>query len=381
MVQQPTAGAAPRRTPLYGRHVALGARMAEFAGFWMPIHYRAGQVAEHRAVRKSAGLFDVSHMGRFEFAGAGAAEVLDLLTPSPISRLETGRALYTALTTEEGTFVDDVLVYRLSDERFLMVVNAANVEKDRRWIEQHGSEFAVRFQDRSDEGALLALQGPASRAILARIAQGFDPERLRYYRVAEGSVAGRAAVVSRTGYTGEIGFEIFVGRDDAEDVWEALLEAGRPEGIEPAGLGARDTLRLEAGLPLYGHEIDETIDVLEAGLEFIVDWNKPRFIGKERLEAVRRSGPRRRRVGFVVEGRGIARAGYPMRHGGKVAGRVTSGTWAPTLERAIGMGYLPTGASEPGTPIEVDIRNRAVPAVVVALPFYRRPRRPGVARA
>ncbi|RMG44762.1 MAG: glycine cleavage system aminomethyltransferase GcvT [Acidobacteria bacterium] len=369
------ASQAVRKTPLHDRHAALGAKIAPFAGYLMPIHYRTGQIEEHRAVRTRAGLFDVSHMGEFDITGPGAAALLDRLTPSRISALEPGRARYTAFTTDTGGFVDDILVYRVGEERFLVVVNAANRNKDRDWVESRLDGHRAEFSDRSDDYALLALQGPESREILAPLASGFDARALRSYRVAEGRVAGRPALVSRTGYTGEIGFEIFLDPGDAGAVWDALLESGSDRGLLPAGLGARDTLRLEAALPLYGHDIDESTNVLEAGLEFIVDWDKDDFVGKSALLDAR-SGPlAKRRIGFAVEGRGIARAGQEIYWEGRSAGNVTSGSWSPTLERAIGMGYLPPAAAEPGTGIEIDIRGRRVGARVVELPFYRRPRR------
>ncbi|MDQ7006222.1 MAG: glycine cleavage system aminomethyltransferase GcvT [Acidobacteriota bacterium] len=360
-----------QRTPLHERHLAAGARMVPFAGFEMPVQYR-GLVEEHRAVRTAAGLFDVSHMGEFFVLGSGAAELLDLLTPSRISALDVGRAVYTALTTERGTFVDDILVYRLGEERFLLVVNAANLEKDRRWITDRCGDFDLRFEDRSEHFALLALQGPRARGILSRLAEDFDALAVKYYRVVEGKVAGRQVIASRTGYTGEMGWEIFIEAPAAPVVWDALLEAGADDGLQPAGLGARDSLRLEAALPLYGNDIDDQTTVLEAGLGFIIDWDKPRFIGRQALLAQRERGVTRRRAGLEIVGRGIARKGHAIVHDGEKVGEISSGTWSPTLEKAIAMAYLPVGLAVPGTDILVEVRGRQLPARVVEMPFYRR---------
>ncbi len=374
-MNHPEGGSAPlRKTALHGRHVALGARMVPFAGFEMPVQY-TGVIEEHRAVRTAAGLFDVSHMGEFRLRGPDAVRLADLLVPTSVAALPPGRVAYSGLLTEAGGFVDDVLVYRIGDREVLFVVNAANLDKDREWFLEHRAGFDVEFTDESDETALIALQGPRSREILAGLAEGFDPLAQKYYRWAAGRVAGRPAMVSRTGYTGEIGFEIFVAPGDAPAVWDALLAAGRGLGLLPAGLGARDTLRLEAAMPLYGNDIDETTTPLEADLEFIVHWDKDRFLGKEALVVQRQRGVPRKRVGFEVRGRGIARHGYPVWLDGKQVSRVTSGTMAPFLGRAIGMTYLPADRAEPGVEIEVEVRGRRLPAVTVPLPFYRRPRK------
>ncbi|HHN75618.1 MAG TPA: glycine cleavage system aminomethyltransferase GcvT [Acidobacteria bacterium] len=359
------------RTPLHERHLAAGAKMVPFAGYEMPVQY-SGLVEEHRTVRQAAGLFDVSHMGEFFFDGRQAAACLDDLTPSRISALEVGRAAYSALTTEKGTFIDDILVYRLGEQRFLVVVNAANLDKDRRWIEEHIRRFDVRFEDRSQHFALLALQGPRARAILSRLAEGFDALAVKYYRVVEGSVAGQRVIAARTGYTGEMGWEIFAEPVAAEVLWDALLEAGAADGLRPAGLGARDSLRLEAALPLYGNDIDEQTTVLEAGLEFIVDWDKSEFIGRQALCAQKEQGPARRRAGLEIIGRGIARQGHPVVCDTEVVGRITSGSWSPTLQKAIAMAYLPVDLAVTGTDILVEVRGRQLPARVVDMPFYRR---------
>ena len=370
------SGATLARSPLDDRHRKLGARMVAFAGYSMPVRY-SSVIEEHRAVRTAAGLFDVSHMGEFLVEGPEASRFVDHVCPSRLSALETGRAMYTALTTEQGAFVDDVLGYRLGETRFLLVVNAANRAKDLAWLTDHLEGWDVTIEDESAQTALIALQGPLSREILSRVARGFDPRSVRRFRFADGEIAGLAVRAARTGYTGEIGFEIFCPAEKAGVVWDALLDAGRGDGLLPAGLGARDTLRLEAALPLYGQDIDETTSVLEADLEFIIDWSKDEFIGLGALRAEKSRGVSRRRCGFELDGPGIARHGHRILDGDTPVSEVTSGSFAPTLEKAIGMAYLPVGLAESGRKIVVDVRGRRVPAHVVPLPFYRRPRRGG----
>lgn len=371
--------APPSRTPLFTRHQALGGKLVPFAGFEMPVQY-SGVIDEHRAVRTAAGLFDVSHMGEFEFRGRGAGDLLDYITPSRISALDIMRAAYSCLTTPEGGFVDDILVYRLAPERFLMVVNAANVAKDWAWVNASKGRFDVALEDQSSATALIACQGPLSLQIVAGLAEGFDALGLKYYHAAPGRIAGRPTLAARTGYTGEVGFELFLAPGDAGPVWDALLESGASRGLRPAGLGARDTLRLEAAMPLYGNDIDETTSVLEADLEWIVDWSKDSFVGRAPLAAQKERGLARRRVGFELKDKGIARHGAAVLLGGAPSGLVTSGTWSPTLEKAIGMTYLPTDRSAVGTEFEIDVRGRRLPATVVNLPFYRRPKRGAGAR-
>lgn len=373
MTDDGEGGGPPKRTPLYDRHLALGAKIVPFAGFEMPVRYR-GDIEEHLAVRRHAGLFDVCHMGEVEIRGRDADRFVDCVTPSRLSGLPIGKIAYSGLTTEAGTFVDDILAYHLAEGLYLFVVNASNREKDLAWLQEIASRFDVTVEDKSDETALIAFQGPLARRITARLSDGVDLPAVPYYHVASGRIAGRPARFSRTGYTGEQGFEIFLSNDDAPAVWDALLEAGAPEGVQPAGLGARDTLRLEAALPLYGNDIDETISVLEAGLDFIVDWSKEEFLGREALQAERSRGVARRRAGFEIQGKGIARHGQPALIGGKAAGFVASGSYAPALEKAIGMAYLPAAATAVGTEFEVDVRGRRLPAVVVEMPFYRRPK-------
>jgi aminomethyltransferase len=362
-----------KRTPLYERHRALGAKIVPFAGYEMPVRY-SGDIEEHLAVRQKAGLFDVSHMGEFEIHGPDADAFVDFVSPSRLSVLPHGKIAYSGLTTEKGTFVDDILAYHLGDRHYMFVVNASNKDKDLAWLRGHTGGFDVRVDDLSDETALIAFQGPLARGLVAPLAEGFDALAVPYYHLATGKLAGRPARFSRTGYTGEQGFEIFLSNADAPHAWDALLEAGASQGVIPAGLGARDTLRLEAALPLYGNDIDDTITVLEAGLDFIVDWTKERFLGREALMAQKAAGPARRRVGFEVKGPGIARHGQEVLVDGCPAGFVASGSIAPALGKAIGMAYVPSATAELGREFEIDVRGRRVPAVVVEMPFYRRPK-------
>lgn len=359
----------PMRTPLYDEHVAVGARMVEFAGWEMPVQY-SGVIEEHRAVRNQAGLFDVSHMGEVRVRGTGAEAFLDRLTPNHVAKLAVGRAHYSGLLTESGTYLDDLLVYRTGEEDFLVVVNAANIDQDFAWLRSH-AEGDVEVEDASDRYALLALQGPVAVQILSALT-ATDVDALRYYRFAEGDVAGVSAIISRTGYTGEDGFELYVAPGDATHVWARLLEAGAPLGLKPAGLGARDTLRLEAAMALYGHEIDDQTTPWEAGLNWVVKLGKGDFIGREALVEQKNSGVPRRLIGFEITSRGIARQGHRLLEGDRELGRVTSGTFSPTLERALGMAYVPTDRSEPGSEFSLEVRGRLLDAKVVELPFYRR---------
>jgi aminomethyltransferase len=389
------AGAALRRTPLYDCHVELGARMVGFAGWEMPVQY-AGVIEEHRAVRGAAGLFDVSHMGEVRVRGAGAARLLQRLTPNDVAALVPGRAHYSGLLTGRGTYVDDLLIYRLGAGDFLVVVNASNAAGDLAWIREHAGppgtsataetarapagaaspetpeiDETPEIADQGDRFALLALQGPRALAILEPLASP-GVAGLRYYGFLDGEVAGAPALISRTGYTGEDGFELYLEPERAPEVWRRLLAAGAAHGLVPAGIGARDTLRLEAAMALYGHEIDERTTPLEAGLSWVVKLGKGDFIGRDALLAQRDQGVRRTLVGFAVEGRGIARQGHAVLSDGTAVGAVTSGTWSPTLGKAIGMAYVPPALAAPGTPLALDVRGRTLAAVVVELPFYRR---------
>jgi aminomethyltransferase len=364
-----SSGSSPRRTPLYDCHLAAGGKMVEFAGWQMPVQYR-GVIEEHRAVRTAAGLFDVSHMGQIRVAGPGAEAYVQSITPNDVSKLTPGRIHYSAFLTPEGTFVDDLLVYRIAADEILIVVNAANETGDFAWAaaQPHADATVERV---SDDYALLALQGPKSPAILQPLTRT-ALDAIGYYRFAGGEVAGFPAIVSRTGYTGEDGFELYVAPEVAAELWNTLLEAGRPHGLEPAGLGARDTLRLEAGMALYGHEIDRLTTPWEAGLDWIVKLDKGDFVGRETLVAARAQGPPRRLVGFEVEGRGIARDGHRILAGGVDIGKVTSGTFSPTFERALGMAMVDAAHAAPGSAVEIDVRGRRVAARLAPLPFYKR---------
>lgn len=347
--------------------------MVPFGGWDMPVQY-AGIAAEHMAVRTAAGLFDVSHMGEVEIAGSGALAAVQRISCNDAARLEIGQAQYSALTSEAGTFIDDLLVYRLADDHFLLVTNAANTDRDVAWIRKEiaavDDAFAVNTSSRY---ALLALQGPRAQDILQPLTA--EPlADLRYYHFVSGEVAGIRVTISRTGYTGEDGFELFAPPQMADRLWTALLDAGTAAGIQPAGLGARDTLRLEAAMRLHGSDIDETTTVLEAGLGWIVGWDKPDFNGRQALVEQKRAGAPRRLVGFEMLERGIARHGYDVYVGGAAAGRVTSGTQTPFLNKAVGMAYVPAGAVDVDREIEIDVRGRRLRARRVRMPFYKRPR-------
>ena len=358
-----------KRTPLYPLHQELGGKLVDFAGWEMPVSF-AGVVEEHHTVRSAAGLFDVSHMGEFRIEGPGAEALLQGLTPNNVSRLEDGQAHYSALTTEKGTFIDDVLVYRRGPERYWMVVNAANIDKDFDWISSHAGAD-VELENVSDAYALVALQGPKAVEVLQPLTD-VDLGAMKYYRFADGQVLGEDAMVSRTGYTGEDGFEVMVASDKAIPVVRGLLDKGAPAGLRPIGLAARDTLRLEAKMALYGNDIDDEHTVLEADLGWIVKWKKGDFIGRDVLAEQKENGVARKLVGFEMVDRGIARRGYPVHVGGSQVSTVTSGSVAPTLSKNIGLTYLPIEACEDGTEFEVEIRGRNTKARVVPTPFYKR---------
>ena len=362
-----------KKTPLHARHRALGARMVEFGGWDMPVEY-SGIVEEHMAVRTLAGLFDVSHMGQIEIAGPGALAAVQHITSNDASRLAVTQAQYSALTTPEGTFVDDVLTYRMADDHFMLVVNASNIIKDFRWITAHiqdvGDAAAVNTSSRY---ALIAIQGPAAREILQTLT-GVDLAAIKYYWFATGEVASVRVTISRTGYTGEDGFEVFVAPASAERVWDAILAAGKPAGLLPAGLGARDTLRLEASMRLYGNDMDEQSTVLDADLGWIVGWKKSEFIGADVLRRQKAEGTAKKLIGFEMVDRAIGRHGYDVYIDGVKAGAVTSGTQTPYLKKAIGMAYVPSDRTAPGTELEIDVRGRRAKAVIVPMPFYKRAR-------
>lgn len=363
-----------RRTPLHDQHVALDARLVPFAGFEMPIQY-SGIIDEHMAVRTAAGLFDVSHMGEVLVRGPHAGDFVQRLVTNDVEKLYDGRALYTVMCRPDGGIIDDLLVYRLDAETYLLVVNAANVEKDFAWMVQNNPMKAV-LENISDEVALIALQGPAAEQILASVTDA-PLHDLKYYHFLplepRSFFGSERALLSRTGYTGEPGFEIYCDPAVAPAVWEALLEAGTPAGLKPAGLGARDTLRIEAGYSLYGNDITEETNPLEAGLGWVTKLEKESFIGREALLAVRERGPARRLVGFVGEERGIPRAGYELlSDDGGVIGTVTSGTQSPVLGRGVGLGYVANDPAytTPESRIGFSVRGRSQPAVVKRPPFH-----------
>jgi aminomethyltransferase len=358
----------PRKTPLYEAHRALGARLVDFAGWEMPVQYTS-VIAEHQAVRTAAGLFDVSHMGEVEFRGPGALQAANGLITNDLARIHDGQAVYAGLLNEAGGFVDDVVAYRFSPERILICVNASNRDKDFAWMQEHA--LGVKPVDRGDEYAQLALQGPKAAAILQRLTS-LPLSAIATYHFAEGAVAGVPCIVSRTGYTGEDGFELYCAPEGAVSLWNALLEGGAADGLKPAGLGARDSLRTEMKYALYGNDIDDVHTPLEAGLGWVVKWDKGDFVGRVALERQKQAGVARKLVGFEMREPGIPRHGYPLVKDGAAAGVVTSGTMGPSVKKAIGIGYLPAELSREGAQVEVEIRGRPVKAEVVKTPFWRR---------
>ncbi len=357
-----------RKTPLYEAHRALGARLVDFAGWEMPVQYTS-VIAEHEAVRNAAGLFDVSHMGEVEFQGPGALASANGLITNDLGRIANGQAVYAGLLNHGGGFVDDVVAYRFSPERILICVNASNRAKDFAWMREHAG--VVKPVDRGDDYAQLAVQGPKAAAILQRLTS-VPLAGIATYHFVEGPVAGVGCIISRTGYTGEDGFELYCPPDRAVALWNALLEGGAADGLRPAGLGARDSLRTEMKYALYGNDIDDLHTPLEAGLGWVVKWDKGDFVGRAALESQRQAGVSRKLVGFEMREPGIARHGYPLLGAGAPVGEVTSGTMGPSVKKAIGIGYLPTALAREGTQVEVEIRGRPVKAEVVKTPFWRK---------
>jgi len=351
----------------------MGGRMVDFGGWDMPVQYPAGTIEEHLRTRKHAGLFDVSHMGEIDVRGSGAIALVNYLASNDASKLVDGQAQYSALTTPEGTVVDDLLVYRFGDDHLLLVVNAGTTEKDWNWIAEHRRNEAAQLKNVSSEYCQLALQGPDALGILGRLTD--QPlSDIKYYHFAEGQVDGIPAIVSRTGYTGEDGFEIYFSPEHSEKLWSNLLEAGASQGMIPCGLGARNTLRLEASMCLYGHEIDDTTTPWEAGLGWICKPEKGEFLGRDILVRRKAEGLERTLVGFEMQDRLIARDGCLISIDGRRAGRVTSGSPAPFLKKNIGMAYVPAASKAPGTEIAVEIRGNQAPARIVPMPFYKRPK-------
>jgi aminomethyltransferase len=362
-----TASTPLKRTPLRDVHVKAGAKMVPFGGWDMPVQY-TGIIEEHRAVRRAVGLFDISHMGEFEVRGPDALAEVQRLVTNDARSLEVGQVQYAALCYPEGGIVDDLTVYQLGADHYMLVVNASNIDKDWEWVTSHRGGRA-EWKNVSDETALLAVQGPRAEGLVGRLADR-DISGLAYYRFTRGAVAGVPALISRTGYTGEDGFELYIPAAHAGRLWAALIEAGHPEGLQPIGLGARDTLRLEMKYALYGNDIDETTSPLEAGLGWVVKPAKGEFIGREAIEALRTRGLARRLVGFEMADRAVPRHGYRILAGGAAVGVVTSGSFGPSVERSIGMGYVPTALAAAGSELAVEIRGTAHAARVVKTPFY-----------
>jgi aminomethyltransferase len=355
-----------KRTPLHAAHVKAGARMVEFGGWDMPVQY-TGIIDEHRRVRATVGLFDVSHMGEFEVEGPAALSTLQHLTTNDVSTLEVGQVQYSLFCYPEGGIVDDLTVYRLGDDRFMVTVNASNIEKDFAWVTAHGG--AARWRNISADTGLIAVQGPRAEDLVAGLAD-VDVRAIGYYRFARGKVAGVPALVSRTGYTGEDGFELYVPWAETDRLWSALLDAGKPMVVAPIGLGARDTLRLEMRYALYGNDIDATTNPLEAVLGWVVKPAKGDFIGKASVERVRAEGPRRKLVGLEMADRSVARHGYAVLSSGQRIGEVTSGTFGPSVQKSIAMAYVDTAHATIGTNVDVEIRGQSRPAQVVKTPFH-----------
>ena len=371
---------APLATPLADRHQALGARMVEFGGWMMPLQY-TGIIEEHRAVRSKAGVFDLSHMGELFVEGPDAAAALGYALTTEPANLKVGRAQYSMICLPEGGILDDLIVYRLDEERFMVVANASNASAVSDALAGRLAGSHLVLDDRSLATGLVAIQGPLAEAILGPLT-GLVLSDLPYYSITQGEVAGVAALVARTGYTGEDGFEVIADVGELGRVWDALLKAGTPLGAVPVGLGARDTLRLEAGMPLYGNELGPDTTPFEAGLGRVVKLGKEGdFVGRAALEKASADGPRKLLVGLIVRGRGIARHGYEIFLGDRRIGVVTSGTQSPTLGQPIAMAYVTPSEAEPGTIVDVGIRDQRVPAEVVPMPFYRRPAKTTDARA
>jgi len=369
-----TAAPILKHTPLNAAHRGLGARMVDFGGWDMPVQYPAGTVEEHLRTRRHAGLFDVSHMGEIDVRGPGAIAFVNRLCSNDAAKLVDGQAQYSALTTPEGTVVDDLLIYRFGPESLMLVVNASTTEKDWDWINAHRKDESVELRNLSAEYCQLAVQGPDAIRILQQLTET-TLEEIKYYHFREGFVDNVPAIISRTGYTGEDGFEVYAAADKAAQLWDRILDAGQhgtPEGILPCGLAARNTLRLESAMALYGHEIDDTTTLLEANLGWICKLGKGDFIGRESLAKQKEAGVKQKLVGFEVTDRGIARDGQDVLLDGHKIGRVTSGSPAPYLKKNIGMAYVPAEHANADQEIQIDVRGRPVTARIVSTPFYKR---------
>jgi aminomethyltransferase len=366
-----------KKTPLYNWHEANGGKIVPFGGYLLPVQFETGVIAEHCTVREKAGLFDVSHMGEFIVSGAGAFDAIQKLFTNDFSSMTVGRVRYTTMCNENGGILDDLVVYKMDEERYMLVVNASNREKDAAWIRKNINSWGkvaasnVSFEDLSDSYGQIALQGPASSSILASLSETI-PEKY-YTFIEKGKAAGFDCIVSRTGYTGETGYELYCKSEDTEGLWKAIMEAGKAQGIIPCGLGARDTLRLEAAMPLYGHEMDENVNPFEAGLSFAVKMDKADFIGKAALEPLSlRENLKRIRTGIRVTGKGIIREQCPIYIQDSSIGITTSGTFGPYLKQAIAMAMLKTEFTSPGIKVQADVRGKMIEAETCALPFYKK---------
>lgn len=359
-----------KRTPFFSIHQKLGAKIVPFAGYEMPVQF-AGIVEEHKTVRNSVGVFDVSHMGEFFVEGEQALSFLQQVTVNDVSKLVPGKAQYSAMCYDNGSIVDDLLVYRLAEDSFMVVVNAANIDKDWEWMKSHAPSD-LKLENKSDEIALLAIQGPKSLATLQKLTQ-VNLSTIPYYHFVRGTVAGVDMIISRTGYTGELGFEIYFDGVHAEKIWNAIFDAGKEFAIAPIGLGARDTLRLEMGYCLYGNDIDQTTHPLEAGLGWITKLDKGDFIGKAAILRAKAEGLKRKLVGLVLNDKAIPRHGYSIVSAdGAIVGTVTSGTFSPSLEKGIAMGYVSLSHSTVGSLVYIDVRGKKVEAQVVPTPFLKK---------
>jgi aminomethyltransferase len=357
----------PKKTPFYERHVAAGAKMAEFAGYLMPIRYD-GDIAEHQRVRTGVGVFDVTHMGEFFVTGAGAMEFLQKVTVNDVAKLAVNQAQYSAMCRPDGGIVDDLIVYRFAD-KFMLVVNASNIDKDFNWLKSH-CPAGVKLENKSDGIALLAIQGPKAKEVVQSLTKT-NLSEIKFYWFREGEVDGVPMTISRTGYTGEKGFELYFDQKYADQIWLAVMRAGEKYKIGLAGLGARDTLRLEMKYCLYGNDIDETTHPLEAGLGWITKLNKGEFLGRDVLLKAKAEGLKRKLIGLEVEGKVPARHGYEIFKDGKNIGHVTSGTFSPTLQKAIAVAYVDTPFAVDGTLLKVNARGREISAKVIPTPFYQ----------
>ncbi len=365
-----------KQTPLNSMHRRTGGRMVDFGGWDMPVQYPLGTVGEHLRTRTSAGLFDVSHMGEFEARGGDAIAFVNRLTSNDVTKLVDGQAHYSAITTPEGTVVDDLLVYRFAADHLLLVVNASTTEKDWEWFTSHRQGEQVELVNRSADFCQIAIQGPRAVEMLQTLTQT-PLDEIKYYHFREGEVAGVKSIISRTGYTGEDGFEVYAAPDKAEHLWQQMLDAGNfgaEDGITPCGLASRNTLRLESAMSLYGHEIDDTTTLYEANLGWICKLNKGDFIGREALARQKEEGVRRKLVGFETTGKAPARDGQSVLIDGAQVGQVTSGSPAPYLKKNIGLAYVPVEHANAGQPLAIDVRGRTVEAEIVPTPFYKRPR-------